>query len=142
MNRMTALTVALAITSIVSLAGCSNSADPDKAASPSPTRTSAANETVYNTCVDGLATIDAAHFTAEKPLDLGDCTHVSVLGAAKDGSTITLGAVEDLLIEASGATIHVDSAKSITVPGSDNTVQYSGETAVQDLGQGNTITAR
>lgn len=144
MNRKTVVSIALGATLVAALAGCSGGANPDKTASPtpSPTKTSAANETVYNECIDGLATINAKDATAKKPLTVGDCTHVSVLGAAEDGSTITLGAVEDLLVEASGATIDVESAKSITVPGSDNTVNYSGEAAVQDLGQHNTIAAR
>jgi len=144
MKRKTVATVALGAALAAALTGCSGGATPDKTSSPtpSPTKTSAANETVYNECIDGLATIDASDATAEKPLTVGDCTHVSVLGAAKDGSTITLGAVEDLLVEASGATIDVKSAKSITVPGSDNTVKYSGEAEVQDLGQDNTISAR
>lgn len=144
MNRKTIVTIALGATLVAALTGCSNGANPDKTVSPtpSPTKTSAANETVYNECIDGLATIDASDATAEKPLAVGDCTHVSVLGAAEDGSTIKLGAVEDLLVEASGARIDVKSVKSITVPGSENTVKYSGEAAVKDLGQGNTITAR
>lgn len=144
MNRKTVASVALGAALIAALAGCSGGGTPDKSASPtpSPTKTSAANETVYNKCIDGLATINAKDATAEKPLAVGDCAHVAVLGAAEDGSTITLGAVEDLLVEASGATIDVQSAKSITVPGSDNTVKYSGETAVKDLGKGNTISAR
>jgi hypothetical protein len=143
MKRKTVLTIALGTALVAALTGCSHGANPDKTSSPTPapTKTSAANETVYNECIDGLATIDASDATAEKPLTVGDCTHVSVLGAAEDGSTITLGAVEDLLVEASGATIDVKSAKSITVPGSDNTVTYSGEAAVQDLGQDNTISA-
>jgi hypothetical protein len=143
MKRKTVLTIALGTALVAALTGCSGGANPDKTSSPTPTptKTSAANETVYNECIDGLATIDASDATAEKPLSVGDCTHVSVLGAAQDGSTITLGAVEDLLVEASGATIEVKSAKSITVPGSDNTVTYSGAAAVKDLGQDNTISA-
>jgi hypothetical protein len=144
MKRTTVLTIALGTALVAALTGCSHGANPDKTSSPTPapTKTSAANETVYNECIDGLATIDATDATAKKPLALGDCTHVSVLGAGADGSTITLGAVEDLLVEASGATIEVASAKSITVPGSDNTVTYSGEAAVKDLGQNNKVSAR
>lgn len=141
MNRKTVVTIALGAALAAALTGCSGGSNLDKTSSPSPTKTSTANETVYNECVDGLATIDATDATAKKPLTVGDCAHVSVLGAAEDGSTITLGAVEDLLVEASGATIDVESVKSITVPGSDNTVKYSGEAAVQDLGQDNTIAA-
>lgn len=144
MNRKTVVTITLGAALAAALTGCSGGESPDKASSPtpSPTGTSVTNEIVYNECVDGLATIDASDATAEEPLSVGDCTHVSVLGAAEDGSTITIGAVEDLLVEASGATIDVESAKSITVPGSDNTVTYSGEAAVQDLGQDNTVSAR
>lgn len=139
MNRTTVITMALGTALVAALTGCSSTGNPDKAPSPSPTKTSAASETVYNKCVDGLATIKA---TDKEPLTLGDCAHVSVLGAAKGGATITLGTVEDLLVEASGATVDVQSVTSITVPGSDNSVTYSGQATVQDLGQNNTISAR
>lgn len=142
MNRKTVITITLGAGLVAALAGCSSTGTPDKTASPTPTKQSSASKTVYNKCIDGLATIKASDVTAKKPFSLGDCTHVSVLGAAKKGATISLGAVEDLLVEASGATIEVQKAKSITVPGSDNTVTYSGEAAVQDLGQHNSITAQ
>ena len=142
MNRRTLVTITLGATLVAALTGCSGGAAPDRTPSPSPTEEGATTETVYDTCVDGLATIRATDVSPEEPLSLGDCTHVSVLGAAPGGATITLGAVEDLLVEASGATVDVQSVKTITVPGSDNTVTYAGEAAVQDLGQDNTITAR
>lgn len=142
MNRKTVIAIALGAALATVLTGCSGTATPDKTSSPAPTKSSSTTETVYNKCVDGLATIKADEATAKKPLAVSDCAHVSVLGAAKNGATITLGAVEDLLIEASGATVDIQSVKNITVPGSDNTVRYSGEAAVQDLGQNNTISAR
>lgn len=141
MIRKTAVSLVLGAAFLTALAGCSSTSTPGPTSSPKPSHTTPVTETVYNECVDGLATVDASDLSADEPFTLGDCAQVSVLGAAKDGGTISLGAVDSLLVEASGATIEVQGAKTITIPGSDNTVTYGGTAEVQDLGTGNTATA-
>lgn len=144
MNRTiaTALTLGLAL---LTLTACSGAPTHEQKDTPGPTVTHQTREstpTVYDECVDDLATIDAARVKAGTTFSLGDCAHVSVVGQASKGTTIELGTVEDLLVEGSGTTVSVASAKSITVPGSDNTVIHDPGAEVQDLGKGNTLTVR
>lgn len=147
MNRPLIATAVLAAGLLATLTGCaSDHTDPkSKTPSPSPSATTgstAPTATKYNECIDGHATIDASAATKAAPVTLGDCAHVSVVSGPPSGQTVTIGSVEDLLVEASDTEIEVAGAERIVVPGSGNTITYSGASKVDDLGKKNTIAAR
>ena len=143
MHRKPFITLALGAALVATLAGCSGESTPSKTKTPAaaPTQSSVPAETVYNECKDGLATIDLGEIEAGKPLSLGDCAQVSVVGKGAADVRVELGTVGGLVVEASNAVISVQQASSVIVPGSGNTVSYGGDAQVQDLGADNTITA-
>lgn len=147
MKRRPITTAVLAASGLlVILTGCSGEDGTTATKTPTPSasaqETSEPTHTTYNECVEGHATIDAAAVEAGEPIELDDCADVSIVSGSKDGTPITIGAVENLLVEASDAEIEVDRAGHIIVPGSGNTITYSGEAEVQDLGKDNSITTR
>jgi hypothetical protein len=124
---------------VAALAGCSaNGSGPKPSATPSSTAT--AQSTVYDRCVDGQATILASGLKKDFALT-GDCSTVSIVGKAKHGTTITLPALDLLVIEGDGATVAAKSSAKIVFAGNDNTVTYAGTAEVDDQGSGNTATA-
>lgn len=126
------------------LVGCSSTPDGGTAKTSEPTasETAAPNETVYDECTDGTATILASNPEKGATFELGDCGTVSIVGQATEGSSIHLGTVDVLVIEGDDTDVEVDAAKKIVLAGSDNHVVHGGTPEVVDEGTGNKATAR
>lgn len=141
MKNQIAASLAL-VTGLALLAtGCSASGQ-DAKPTPSPSSTKpAVQEERYNECIDDRATILASDVERSGTITLGDCAEVSVVGAATPGSTIEIGEVKLLVVEADGATVHAGKTERIIVPGAHNSVTHIGEAQVEDQGAENTITA-
>jgi len=138
--KQVATSLALAASVTFMLAACSTTErHPDR--TPSPTSTAAAHEETYNKCIDDRATILASDVERGESIKLGNCAEVSVVGAATQNSTIEIGAVELLVVEADGARVQVGSAERIIVPGSHNEITHTGDAHVEDLGEENSIAA-
>jgi len=141
----TVATLALTAAMIGALAGCSSSSapGPTRSATPTSSASASATKTVYDKCVDGHATILASDVAKGKPFTLrGACDSVSIVGKAKNHTTIHLpDTVKLLVIEGDDTTVDAHSVATIIVPGSHNTITYKGTADVQDQGQDNSITA-
>ncbi|ROP65161.1 DUF3060 family protein [Curtobacterium sp. PhB130] len=141
---MRARTVIAALAATVALAGLTGCAasQPDTAKPTSSTSTApSVAKTVYDECVDGQATVLASKLTGDFSLE-GDCKTVSIVGAAKKGTTITLPALDLLVIEGNATKVTADSAAKIVFAGNDNVVQHGGHAEVEDHGTGNSATER
>ncbi|WIB26927.1 hypothetical protein [Curtobacterium sp. MCSS17_015] len=133
---LSAVTAALALL----VTGCTGSAPDAKQTPTAGPSSAAAQEETYNECIDGRATVLASDVERGGEITLGDCDEVSVVGAAAAGSSIELGAVKLLVIEADGATVRAGAVGRIVVPGAHNTVTHTGEATVDDQGVENTVT--
>ena len=67
MIRKTAVSLVLGAAFLTALAGCSSTSTPGPTSSPKPSHTTPVTETVYNECVDGLATVDASDLPRTSP---------------------------------------------------------------------------
>ncbi|GAA0965609.1 DUF3060 domain-containing protein [Frigoribacterium faeni] len=132
------LGLATALVLAAALSGCTTTDDTEATGSPSPSVESVeATETVYDECVDGVATILSDGL--DGPFELGDCPAVSIVGVE---GRITLGAVDRLVVEGDRNAIVVDQVTHVAFGGADNTVEHrGGEPEVVDDGDGNTVTA-
>lgn len=141
MNRTILKPVALGLGLIaaLTLTGCSSQDTSEPTTKPSA---SSAPETVdYGTCVNDQVTILASQAKAGETVEVGACPSVAIVDSAKDGVVFKIGAVDKLVIEGSHITAQVESATSVVVPGSENTVTYGGQSQVEDIGAGNTVSA-
>ncbi|WIE76071.1 DUF3060 domain-containing protein [Curtobacterium sp. MCSS17_007] len=143
MHRSTTLAATL-ITAVLtaSLTACSSTAPDGRGTPPAADPTANAEETRYGECINGNETILASDLEREQEQSFGDCASISVVGKAPAGSVIRLGTVEVLVVEGDEATISVDTAQRIVVPGSHNKITHGGESSVEDHGADNTITAQ
>ncbi|MBF4605097.1 DUF3060 domain-containing protein [Curtobacterium sp. VKM Ac-2884] len=130
--------VCLGAAAALTLAGCST-ADDDKA-SAKPSASATAETVDYGKCIDGQLTVLASQAAAGKTVEVADCASIAIVDAPKKGVTFTVGTTDKLVIEGSKLTVKVQSAKSIIVPGSGNSITHGGESAVEDLGSDNTVT--
>lgn len=144
MNRKTTGTtvaLALGLLSAITLAGCSGDApNGDRTASPSPTAEAAVVD--YEKCTDGVRTVLASQAEAGSTVDIEACASVSIVGTPKEDVTFRVGATDHLVVEGSRLTIEAQSVTTLTVPGAENTISYEGQSKVEDLGEGNTVTSR
>jgi len=141
MKKQIAASLALAAGLAFLAAGCTAS---ESDAKPSPTTKSTGSpvhEERYNKCIDDRATVLASDVKRDGKITVGDCAEVSVVGAATPGSTIEVGTVKLLVVEADGATVHAGTAERIVIPGGHNTVTHTGDAQVEDQGAENTVTA-
>jgi hypothetical protein len=128
---------------LLPLVGCTNSdTAADKTTAPTSKPSASAttppkSEDVANKCIDGFASIVGDG----KDIELPDgCPTVSVV---TDGSTVTLGAVDKLLVESSNTTIHVAGVKEVQAVGDKNTIDYTGDApTIDDKGKENVVTAK
>ncbi|WIB60689.1 DUF3060 domain-containing protein [Curtobacterium sp. MCLR17_007] len=133
------IALGLGVIAALTLTGCSTPDTPAPSSKPSVSQT---HESVdYGTCVDGQVTILASQAKADEAVEVAECPSVAIVGTAEQGAQFSVGAVEKLVVEGSGITVHAESAGSIVVPGSGNTVTHGGESQVEDLGSDNTVTA-
>lgn len=142
MNRLKpalALTVSAGLLAL--LGGCTSHDADGPTAGPTPTPTAAADTVDYGVCVDGQLTVLASQAEAGEAVDVADCASVSLVGTAEEGVSFELGAVDRLVVEGEGLTVHAESAGEVIVPGNSNTVTHGGASEVEDLGADNTISA-
>jgi hypothetical protein len=156
-RRPAAEALALAVTGLALLAGCTSTAGPDDAApSPSDTPRAAAAET--GTCTDGFMLVDTgtgqdagletdsgpeadaeATIEASSPVAVvdSDCDLVSVVGS---GGTVELGTVGTLVVEGTGVTVSVDEVTTVRLAGDDDVVTHGGAApSVEDAGERNSV---
>lgn len=154
-RRPAAATLALAVTGLALLAGCTATTGPDDAASsPSDTPRAAAAET--GTCTDGFMLVDTgtgqddaletdsgpeaeATIEADSPVAVADsdCDLVSVVGS---GGTVELGTVGTLVVEGTGVAVSVDEVTTVRLAGDDDVVTHGGAApTVEDAGERNTV---
>lgn len=139
MKKQLTASLVIAAGLAVLASGCSSDAPAPKP-TEKPTASATAPEVTYNECVDGKATVLASAAERDGSIELGDCAEVSVVGAATKGSTVQLGTVTLLVVEADSANIRAGAVERIVVPGSHNTIAHTGDAAVDDQGTDNTIT--
>lgn len=150
-RRPAAAALALAVTGLAVLAGCTGTTGPDDAA-PSATETPrAAAET--GTCTDGFMLVDTgtgqddaletdsgpeAEAEAEATIVAdSDCDLVSVVGS---GGTVELGTVGTLVVEGTGVAVSVDEVTTVRLAGDDDVVTHGGAApTVEDAGERNTV---
>lgn len=141
MKKQLMASLVLAAGLAVLVSGCSSDEpEPKSTQKPTPSPTATAPEVRYNECVDGKATVLASDVEKGGSFELGDCAEVSVVGAANPDSTIKLGAVTLLVVEADAAVVHAGTVERIVVPGSHNEITHAGDAAVDDQGTDNEVT--
>lgn len=158
-RRPAAATLALAVTGLAVLAGCTGTTGPDDAApSPSDTPRAAAAET--GTCTDGFMLVDTGTgqdaaletdsgpvaetetettIEADSPVAVADsdCDLVSVVGS---GGTVELGTVGTLVVEGTGVAVSVDEVTTVRLAGDDDVVTHGGAApTVEDAGERNSV---
>ena len=154
-RRPAAATLALAVTGLAVLAGCTATTGPDDAApSPSDTPRAAAAET--GTCFDGFMLVDTGTgqdaaletdsgpetettIEADSPVAVvdSDCDLVSVVGS---GGTVELGTVGTLVVEGTGVAVSVDEVTTVRLAGDDDVVTHGGAApTVEDAGERNSV---
>jgi len=119
------------------LAGCTHTDPETQGETPSPTPTStAAAQAPTLSCDDGFLLVDADQVERGTPIEVTEpCATVSVVGTA---GTVTLGDVEQLVLEGDALNVVVDSVTRIAFAGDDDTVQYGGDSPeIDDQGDGN-----
>jgi hypothetical protein len=134
-----ALTVGAGLVAVLS--GCTGHGPDRPTTSPTPSTSATAESVDYGKCVDGQLTILASQAKAGAAVDVAECDSVSIVGTAEEGVRFELGAVDRLVVEGDGLTVHAESAGEVIVPGNRNTVTHGGDSKVEDLGAGNTVSA-
>jgi hypothetical protein len=134
-----ALTVSAGLVAVLS--GCTSHAPDGPTASPTPSASATADTVDYGVCVDDQVTVLASQAKAGEAVDVAKCASVSIVGTAEKGVRFELGAVDRLVVEGDGLTVHAESAGEVIVPGNRNTVTHGGDSKVEDLGADNTVSA-
>ena len=156
-RRPAAATLALAVTGLAVLAGCTATTGPDDDA-PSPTDTPRAAAAETGTCTDGFMLVDTGTgpdaaletdsgpetetettIEADSPVAVvdSDCDLVSVVGS---GGTVELGTVGTLVVEGTGVAVSVDQVTTVRLAGDDDVVTHGGAApTVEDAGERNTV---
>jgi hypothetical protein len=152
-RRPAAATLALAVTGLALLAGCTATTGPDDAA-PSSAETPRAAAAETGTCTDGFMLVDTgtgpdaaletdadadATTEADSPVAVedADCDLVSVVGS---GGTVELGTVGTLVVEGTGVAVSVDEVTTVRLAGDDDVVTHGGAApTVEDAGERNSV---
>ncbi|MBY0176283.1 DUF3060 domain-containing protein [Curtobacterium herbarum] len=104
---------------------------------PTPSPTASIVDTVYNECIDGAVQLWDEDGDDE-PITAKDCDAANLISSER---SYQLDGIKVITVEASKTTIDVSDAERVVITGDDNTVRWTGsEPAVEDQGQGNTVT--